>query len=54
MVHRREENRMFSQDLLSPLELRARSEERPQQVAYYRAEDETREWIWRGGRGEDL
>lgn len=32
---------MFSQDLLSPLELRARSEERPQQVAYYRAADET-------------
>ena len=32
---------MFSQDLLSPLGLRAKSEERPQQVAHYRAADET-------------
>lgn len=35
--HMRKERRVHQQEVLSPLELRAEGEERPQQVVYYRA-----------------
>ena len=40
-IHRRNENRVFHQDLLSPLGMRAENKERPGQVVCYRAGDDT-------------
>ena len=39
--HKWEESRMFHQDLVRPLGMKAESEERPQQVDGYRAGGET-------------
>lgn len=38
--HRREENGVFHQDLLSPLRIGTESEKRPQQLVCFRAWDE--------------
>lgn len=40
-VLRRKEIREFCQDLLRSLEMGPESEERPEQVVFYRADDET-------------
>lgn len=41
MIHRREESKVFHQDLLSLLGIGAESEERPQQLVGYKPGDES-------------
>lgn len=52
-VHRRQENRVIHQDLLSTLGMEVKSEEGPQQTAFYRDGDET-EGLDIEKRDEDL
>lgn len=54
-VHTREESRMLHQNLLCLLAMEAEHEERQEQKVFYRAVQETMDWIWRrGGRGKDM